>query len=488
VQTQKNIEEDCSLESAEPTLPLVVDLDGTLILTDSLIESALALIRHRPFNVFAIFYWLLRGVAHMKEQIARRAPIDVSSLPYHMNLLLYLRNLSEEGRTLILATGASAAIATQVQDYLQLFEKVFSSDSQANLSGAKKAELLVREFGPGGFDYIGNSAKDMPVWRAARRAMVSGSPGTIQYALTHLKNIERVFPWDRPNWRMYSRSLRLYQWLKNLLVILPLMAAHRFDDIPLATSACLAFISFGLCASSVYVLNDLLDLPDDRRHPTKRHRPFASGALALTTGLWMIPVLLCLSVGIALLLPTSYQSTLAAYFALTLAYSVWLKRFAIVDVIVLAMLFTIRIIAGSAAVALWLSPWLLALSMFLFTSLALVKRYAELVIMRVENGPNARARGYVASDGELLSTIGVACGVVAVLVLVFYITTGTAQLYYGRHEAIWLVCPVLLFWICYIWMTAHRGEMIDDPLVFALRDRMSRGAIGVMAILMLLAI
>jgi 4-hydroxybenzoate polyprenyltransferase len=165
-----------------------------------------------------------------------------------------------------------------------------------------------------------------------------------------------------------------------------------------------------------------------------------------------------------------------------------LKRFAIIDVIVLAMLFTIRIIAGSAAVALWPSPWLLALSMFLFTSLALVKRYAELVIMRIENGPNARARGYVASDGELLSTIGVACGVIAVLVLVFYITAGPAQLYYGRHEAIWLVCPVLLFWICYIWMTAHRGEMIDDPLIFALRDRMSRGAIGIMAILMLLAI
>jgi 4-hydroxybenzoate polyprenyltransferase len=273
-----------------------------------------------------------------------------------------------------------------------------------------------------------------------------------------------------------------------VLIFVPLVAAHRFKEVNLLVLTCLAFVSFGLCASSVYVLNDLLDLPDDRRHPTKRHRPFASGSLPLAAGLLMIPSLLGLSIAIGISLPRSFLAMVGIYYALTLAYSMWIKRLIVLDVIVLAALFTMRMMAGSAAVAIWPSPWLLAFSMFLFTSLALVKRYAELVIMRMEHGQNARARSYVVSDAELLSAIGIASGVVAVLVLVLYITSGPAPIYYGRHQTIWLVCPVLLFWICYIWIIAHRGDMIDDPLVFALRDRISRFAIGAMAILMIVAI
>ena len=477
-----------TLKTSESVIPLAVDLDGTLVLTDSLIESSLILFKCNPLYIFAMVAWLLQGAAHMKKEIARRISMDVSSLPYHMSLLYYLRNQHQDDRTLVLATGADENIARQIADYLHIFDRVLASDGKTNLSGVRKRDLLVKEFGVGGFDYVGNSRKDLTVWRAARRALVVGSPGSIQTAFGHLSNVDRTFECDQADWRTYLRSLRIYQWLKNVLIFVPLVAAHRFNEISLLVLTCLAFVSFGLCASSVYVLNDLLDLPDDRRHPTKRHRPFASGTLPVATGLWMIPSLLGLCIGIGLVLPRSFLAMVGIYYALTLAYSMWLKRIIVLDVIVLAALFTMRMMAGSAAAAIWPSPWLLALSMFLFTSLALVKRYAELVIMRMEHGQNARARSYVVSDAELLSAIGVASGIVAVLVLVLYITTGPAQLYYGRHQAIWLVCPILLFWICYIWIIAHRGEMSDDPLVFALRDRISRFAIGAMAILMIVAI
>jgi len=478
-----------SLKTSESIIPLAVDLDGTVVLTDSLIESILLLFKKNPLYIFCMLTWLLRGVAHMKKQIAYRVAMDVSSLPYHMNLLYYLRNQrQEENRPLILATGADEIIARQIADYLHIFDRVLASDGDTNLSGVRKRDLLVMEFGAGGFDYVGNSRKDLPVWRAARRAFVVGSPGSIQYAFAQMSNVERTFECEQPDWRTCLRSLRIHQWLKNVLIFVPLVAAHRFKEINLLVLACLAFVSFGLCASSVYVLNDLLDLPDDRRHPTKRHRPFASGRLPLAAGLLMIPSLLALSINIGIILPRPFLAMIGIYYALTLAYSMWIKRLIVLDVIVLAALFTMRMMAGSAAVAIWPSPWLLAFSMFLFTSLALVKRYAELVIMRMEHGLNARARSYVVSDAELLSTIGVASGIVAVLVLVLYITSGPAQIYYGRHQAIWLVCPVLLFWISYIWIIAHRGEMIDDPLVFALRDRISRFAIGAMAVLMIVAI
>lgn len=477
-----------SAGDAEPKVPLAIDLDGTLIQTDSLIESLLVLFKQNPLLVFAMPAWLAQGKASLKRQVTRRVELDVSSLPYHLGLLTYLRDLHHENRPLVLATGADEHIARQIAGYLQIFDRVMASDGQTNLSGTAKRDRLVAEFGRGGFDYVGNSGKDMVVWQAARRAMVVGSPTRIDNARTCLANLGQVFEVDAADWQVWLRPLRLYQWMKNALVFVPLLAAHRFHDLGLLISACLAFLSFGLCASSVYILNDLLDLADDRRHPRKRRRVFASGILPLTAGLEMIPVLLGLSLGVALALPGAFLIVLGIYYVLTLAYSLRLKKIVILDAIVLAALFTVRMLAGSAAVAIWPSSWLLALSMFLFMSLALVKRYAELMAMRIEHGLSARARSYMVSDAELLATMGVASAFVAVLVLVLYITSGSAQIYYGRHQVIWLACPFLLFWLCYIWLMAHRGGMHDDPLIFALKDRGSRFALGVMAIIMILAI
>jgi 4-hydroxybenzoate polyprenyltransferase len=474
--------------STGASVPLAIDLDRTLIKTDSLIESLLILFKCNPLLVLGMLTRLPKGRAHLKRQVACRVTLDASRLPYHMGLLNYLRDEHLESRSLILATGADEHIARQIADYLQIFDQVIASDGRTNLSGRVKRDRLVAEFRIGGFDYVGSGRQDVAVWQAARRAMVVGSPADIDDTCARLSNVERVFEVDAAGWRIWLRPLRLYQWLKNVLVFVPLLAAHRFHEINLLVSACLAFLSFGLCASSVYILNDLLDLPEDRRHPRKQRRVFASGILPLRAGLWMIPVLLGLSIGVGLALPRSFLVMLGIYYGLTLAYSLRLKTVVILDVIVLAAFFTVRMMAGSAAVAIWPSSWLLALSMFLFMSLALVKRYAELVTMCIEHGPSARARSYVPSDAQLLSTMGIASAFVAVMVLVLYITSGQAQLYYGRQRVIWLVCPFMLFWICYIWLVAHRGGMHDDPLVFALKDRVSRLALGVMAIIMILAI
>ena len=451
-------------------VPLAVDLDGTLVKTDLLVESLLVLVKRNPLYAFFVLFWMLKGKAYLKHQIGRRVTLDVSSLPYHLDLLIHLRNLHEQGRRLILATAADERIARQIADYLQLFDTILASDGITNLGGVRKRDRLIDEFGERGFDYAGNGRDDLMVWAAARNAIVVSSRPKIQKAAGKLTVVAQLFEQRKTGVKRYLEAVRLHQWLKNSLVFVPLLAAHRLHQAPLLAPACLAFVAFGLCASSVYVLNDLLDLSEDRRHPRKRYRPFAAGELSLLSGFVLAPTLLVLSILLSLSLPGAFLGVLAAYYSLTLAYSFYIKYIMMLDVIVLAGLFTVRMMAGSAAVDIWPSHWLLAFSMFLFVSLALVKRYAELVIVRKERGENAGARGYVVGDRELLSAMGSASGFISVLVLALYITSGAALKNYGHHRVIWLACPLLFFWISYIWLLAHRGTMHDDPLVFALRD------------------
>ena len=466
---------------------LAVDLDGTLVKSDMLMESVLALVKRNPLHIFSVLWWVLKGKAHLKRQVGQRVKLDVSSLPYHVDLLIDLRDYREQGRELVLATAADARIAAQIAGYLQIFHQVMASDGVHNLSGETKRDRLIAAFGKKGFDYAGNSRKDLPVWAAARRAIVVNGGAGLQSAAARLTDVHKVFHGQRQVWRPYIQALRPHQWLKNTLVFVPLMVSHRMPSAALLAQACLAFVAFSVCASSVYVLNDLLDLSEDRRHPRKRRRPFASGDAPLLAGLFMAPALLGISIVLSLLLPSSFLSVLAVYYALTLLYSFYLKRVMMLDVMVLAGLFTVRMMAGSAATDIWPSHWLLAFSMFIFVSLALVKRYAELVIVRKEHGVNAGARGYKVRDRDLLASMGVACGFIAVLVLALYITSGEAKQFYGHAHIIWLACPLMFFWISYIWLIAHRGAMRDDPLVFALRDRTSYIVFILLAAIMIIA-
>jgi 4-hydroxybenzoate polyprenyltransferase/phosphoserine phosphatase len=473
--------------AANLTCPLVVDLDGTLIKTDLLIESLARLLRQRPLAFFALPVWFLKGRAYLKHAIAERVELEPTLLPYRSALLEYLRAEHDKGRLVVLATASDERLAQQVADHLKIFDFVLASDGDVNLSGERKRARLVSQFGERGFDYAGNEWRDLAVWSSARKAIVVDSNPRLLRAVGKTAEYDSTFADRGASLREYLGALRPEHWLKNLLVFVPLFTAHLFSPVPLARTL-VAFVAFCCCASAGYLINDFLDLQADRRHPQKRLRPFASGRLPLAYALLTAPALVVVGSVLAAMLSGLFLGVLLCYFALSLAYSIDLKRVALLDILVLASLYTLRIVGGAAAIASSLSVWLLGFSMFLFTSLAFVKRYAELVIMRDIEGDHATARGYELSDAELLASKGTASGYAAVVVLALYITSGAAKALYSRHLLIWAVCPLLLYWLGYLWLIAHRGKMFHDPLVFALRDHTSRILVLLMMAAVLLAI
>lgn len=455
--------------------PLVVDLDGSLLRSDLLIESGLAFLKSQPLSAFAPLLWLLSGKARLKQRLAQATEIAVENLPYDSDVIELIQRERALGRQIILATASHALLAEKVAAHLQLFDRVMATDGAINLSSHKKCDRLVSEFGEQGFDYVGNSLDDLPVWAKARHAYVINPEAGVETRARNLGNVKAVIKSPRSSLKFWLKELRWYQWLKNLLLFVPLLSSHELERSAQLVNGVLGFVLFSLCASSVYVLNDLLDLADDRAHTTKRLRPFASGTLSIKTGLLVSPALLVLSFGCSwLLLPWRFTLTMAVYYGLTLMYSLWLKRLMVVDVVSLAILYTLRIIAGAWVFQLTLTFWLLAFSMFMFLSLALVKRYAELREARVRGEAKITpGRGYYPDDLEMISSLGAAAGYLSVMVLALYIQDPNTASLYTQPKLIWLACPLLLFWISRIWMLTHRGEMYEDPVVFAARDSVS---------------
>lgn len=456
--------------------PLAVDLDGTLALTDTLHESILALLRRNPLYLFALPFWLLRGKAHFKREIAHRARPQVATLPYHAPLLDWLREQRGQ-REIVLCTASDAAIARDVADHLAVFDDVLASDGVRNLSGERKAQALAERYGEGGFDYAGNARRDLAVWRRARAAVVVNARPSVARSAARIARVERSFVPARAGVRTWLRALRAHQWAKNLLVFLPLLTAHLALEGETVGRALLAFVAFCLCASSVYLSNDLMDLDADRQHPRKRQRPFAAGELPLVAGFVLAPALLLGAFALALLLPGRFVLVLAVYYLLTVAYSLRLKRVEMLDVIVLAALYTARLLAGAAAIAVPASFWLLAFAMFLFLSLALIKRHTELATLRDLGRVTAAGRGYRTDDLPMLAVLGGASGYLAVLVLALYINSRESERLYRQPELLWLLCPLLLYWLNRAWLLTHRGRMPDDPVVFAVRDPVSLGVL-----------
>lgn len=470
------------------TQPLCVDLDGTLIRSDLLIEAVFALLKSNLLYAFLLPVWLLKGKAYLKQQIANRVDLDVTLLPYDAAFLEYLRAEKARGRRLILATASNIKYAEQLAFHLALFDGLLASDAETNLSGGRKRDRLVAMFGEKGFDYAGNDAVDLPVWSHARAAVLVNAPPDVARRAEAVAPIAGVFTAPEPGLQAYLKAVRLHQWLKNILVFVPLTMAHQVNDFALLSQAGLAFLAFGLCASSVYVLNDLLDLASDRQHPSKRLRAFASGTLPIGRGVLLFPVLLGAAFALALLLPGWFGVTLGVYYALTLAYSLRLKRAVLLDVLALAALYTLRVIAGGAATDLGPSFWLLAFSMFLFLSLALVKRYSELLVVQAQEKEEAAGRGYQVTDLETLAHFGIASGYLAVLVLALYINSTAVGTLYRYPEAIWLVCPLLLYWISRVWLLARRNAMHEDPIIFAIEDRRSHWLFAAMMLVVWAAV
>ncbi|GBG14007.1 4-hydroxybenzoate octaprenyltransferase [Novimethylophilus kurashikiensis] len=470
-------------------VPLCVDLDGTLIKTDLLVESFLALVKRNPLALFLCFWWLLHGKARLKAEIAQRVEMDMSLLPYHAELTAFLQEEVSHGRRLYLCTAADRQLAQQVAAHLGIFDAVLASDGRTNLSGKYKAALLSEKFGESGFDYCGNSHADLAIWKHAQYAIVVGHQGAgIVRAAGAINRNTVHFAHDKAGWMQVLKAMRVYQWVKNSLIFVPLLTSHLFLDINYVWPAVVAFFAFSLCASSVYLLNDMLDLEADRRHARKRTRPFASGQLSLVTGMWLTGGLLACGLALALLLPIKFMLVLAAYYALTLAYSFALKKMLLVDVFALAGLYTSRILAGGAATDIPLSSWLILFSITIFLSLAFVKRYSELHSKLEEGEQSAAGRGYLTKDLSILSTFGTSAGYLAVIIMAIYLNDPQTNLMYSHRSALWGVFAGMMFWVSWMWMNAYQGKMTDDPIVFALKNRVSLMTIGLIVLCTLIAI
>jgi 4-hydroxybenzoate polyprenyltransferase len=462
-------EEKLQVVALEET-PLFVDLDGTLLLSDNFHESLCSLAANRPAELLKVPVWILRGKAHAKAKVAAAALPDIATLPYNNELLDYLRAQKLRGRKLYLATAANERVAEQIAAHLGIFDGVVASDDTHNAAGGGKLEAIQARIGNADFCYAGNASVDLDVWKGAAAAIVvNGSD-----------SLARRFASPQHGFRTYLRAIRVTQWSKNLLVLLPLLPALGQLQVQSVLHVLLAFIAFSFCGSSIYVVNDLLDLPSDRVHPRKRLRPFASGAVPIARGV-------ALSVTVAATVGLLFLGVVLTYLAITTAYSMRLKKVAVVDTLVLASLYTIRIIGGAVAAGLSLSFWILAFSMFLFLSLAMVKRHAELFDLNARGKSSTPGRGYQATDLPFVQVLGISSGMIAVLVLGLYLNAPVASANFSRPEVLWLLCPVLLYWICRVWIRTFRGRMHDDPVVFALTDSVSRVLVLIGAITVAIA-
>ena len=471
--------------------PLCVDLDGTLVKSDTLLDSVIVLARQSPGSLLRFPTWILQGKAAFKHNVSSFVALDVVQLPYNQPLLQYLRQQHAVGREIYLATGADHLLAERVAAHLGLFTGVLASDGTLNLTGHNKLAAFQQRF-PAGFSYIGNARPDLPLLTHSVHPMVANPSRGLRAAL-HSAAVQptRAFTDKAPPMKAWLRAIRLHQWAKNTLVFLPLLLAHIRAAGP-AVASLLAFLSFGLAASATYLFNDLLDLEADRHHPRKCSRPFAAGDLSPIAGAVTILLFLASSLALALLLPHvlavlspqfiwngqgRFLDWLVLYAVSTIVYSLRLKRMILVDVMVLACLYTIRILAGSAAAEVRVSPWLAAFSIFFFLSLAFVKRFSELENMSLRSeAPEALAvkgRGYRVSDLEQLRSFGTASGYASVVIFALYIGNEVAQNLYPHHSRLWLLVPVLLLWLSRLWLKASRGELEEDPVVYAITDKRS---------------
>jgi 4-hydroxybenzoate polyprenyltransferase/phosphoserine phosphatase len=479
VQDQECLDDD-GRESKAAVRVLCVDLDGSLIASDLLHESFLGLMRTRPLDALQIPIWLLRGRAYLKRQLAERAAPDVRALPYHDDVVAYLRSQRDEGRRLVLATAADERLARGVAEHLGLFDNVIASDGKSNLKGQAKLRAIEAQYGRGGFDYIGNAWEDLPIWESAGAAVIVRPS---QQLLAKVRS-------RRPNALVFARSggtlvaslkmLRVHQWAKNLLLFVPLIAAHRLGDWRLILAVLVAFFAFSFGASAIYIVNDLIDLPSDRTHFRKRSRPLASGRIPISAGLATFPLLLGASIALAALLPLSFLGILLFYLATSTAYTFLFKKKLLIDVLCLAGLYTLRILAGGSAIGVEITTWLMAFSMFFFLSLAFVKRYTELDGLGREHRGFLSSRGYCKEDLELIRAVGPASGYMAVLVLCLYLNDPLTSALYHHPKVLWLLCPMVLYWITRVWFLAQRGQLHSDPIVFALTDwrSLATGVIG----------
>lgn len=467
-------------------IPLCVDLDGTLVNTDIFLENVLSMFKKNPWQILRFPLWLLRGKSYVKNKVLNNISIDFSALPYNEKLIQFLKKRSEEGQKLILVTGSTREVALGVAKHLNIFEEVHATHKKINLTAENKAFFLRSYYGAGQYDYVGNERADLPVWKTARTSYLVNTSNFVTKKAYRIASDVKILDAKVDVFKAFIKSLRTHQWLKNILVFVPLLLANRLG-MNEWIQGLMAFMSFSLVASSGYVFNDLLDINSDRKHVSKKKRPFAAGILGIDFGIMMIPTLLLGSILLAIPLGLEYLSVVVLYFGLTLSYSIWIKKFEVADVIVLAGFYSLRLYAGALATNIPVSSWLIAFTTFLFLSLALMKRSSELIEKIEIGGKETLSRGYRLNDHPLLRSLGSTSGYLSVVVFGLYIQSPAVYSYYKTPDYLWGICILLVYWISRFWVLANRGKVDYDPVFFAAKDRVTHIIAALMAVCWLLA-
>ncbi len=456
-------------------IPLCVDLDGTLIKTDILIESALLLLKKNLLYFFILPIWLLKGKAFLKEQIIKRVSINPSILPFNEELLAFLEDEHKKGRKIVLATASDINIAEKIANKVGLFDNILASNGRVNLSGEFKLRTLEENFGKKLFDYIGNEKIDFKIWLNSRNALIVSHSKKFIEKCSKSINFSKVFLKERNLIKVLLKTIRIHQWLKNVLIFVPLILSHTIFQWDRLEKAILGFLAFSFIASGTYIINDLMDIESDRQHPTKKERPFASGDLSIIWGIVLAPLLIAIGIFLSLFyLNLNFQLIIITYLICTIVYSLHIKKLVVLDIILLATLYTIRIFAGAVAIDVNLTEWLLVFSMFFFLSLACVKRFSELQL-NIKKGYRKRliGRGYYNKDIEQIAIFGTSSGYISVLVMALYLNSVDVKALYSNSAILWAICPLLLFWISRLWLLARRNRIRIDPVVYALEDKTS---------------
>lgn len=455
--------------SSTGNIPLCVDLDGTLVRTDTLLESLLELLKRNPYRFMLSFFFLIRGRAYFKHRVSGER-YDRGNFPMNPELFSFLTNQHNNGRTLILATAAPRSIADRIAEQCGIFDEVLASDNAHNLSGENKARVLLRRFGEKGFDYAGNESRDIHIWRHARSAILVNASPRLKEKVSRIVPVSHTFDVRLLSVPLFFTAIRPHQWLKNALLFIPVLTSHTLFRPTVFLDTMLAVIAFCFVTSAVYLMNDMCDVQADRAHPRKSKRPFASGNLSLLWGIFASPLLVCIGFLLSVFLTKAFMTILGLYFCSTLLYSFFFKKFIFIDVFLLAGLYTLRIVAGHAVNTLPYSFWLLNFSIFLFLSLALVKRYAELVQLEARGQQYASGRAYHMLDRPLIAMCGVSSGYLSVLILALYVHSNEVTFLYDRPDLLLLLIPLFMYWVSRIWLQAHRNILHDDPIVWTISD------------------
>lgn len=479
----KEINNPPSLEKTQ----LIVDLDGTLIHTDLLYEGLIILLGKNPLYIFSCIIWLLKGKVYFKKELFNRIKIPYELLPKNTELMGFLQAELLNGRQIILATASLKSHAIEIAKAYPIFDNIFGTE-EVNLKGENKLKALIDEYGEFKFDYIGNSNSDIKIFAKSRYAYLVNPSNSLERKIRKISELKYSWKSKKIELKDYIKAIRVYQWVKNLLIFIPIITSHSFHSLSLIFETLYAFIAFSMIASSGYVLNDLLDLNSDRIHPRKRFRPFASGKLSIRSGLVLSLGLFSGGTLIASKLNISFTIILLIYFLTSFAYSLYFKKIALYDVFILASLYSIRLIAGGLVTGIPISFWLIAFSTFLFLSLAFLKRYSELMNIKTKTDLKDRGREYFISDLNLLQIMGIASGFMSVVVFALYIDSPVVNQLYTHPQFLWGISLLLLFWISRIWIITNRGEMTDDPIIYAVKDIRTNLIFVMIALMLLLAI